>query len=112
MEKKNYMFSTETKAGNAASGRWRRALDASEELRKDYAKEKGWMNQRRFRKEWLQGKHKEWKETVKHLLVESNEKEDKKKGEYVTLMRLAWLKGGGTSGLRLALKHASNAMLL
>ncbi len=43
---------------------------------------------------------------------ETHEKEDKKKGEYVTLMRLAWLKGGGAAGLRLALKHASNAMLL
>ncbi|CAK0801170.1 unnamed protein product [Prorocentrum cordatum] len=99
MEKHNYMFSTGTKAGNAASGRWRRALDASEELRKQCAKEKGWMHQRRFRRDWLMGNHAEWKESVKHILVESNEKEDTNKC-------------GGTSGLRLALKHASNAMLL
>ncbi|CAK0850977.1 unnamed protein product [Prorocentrum cordatum] len=38
--------------------------------------------------------------------------EDKRICEYVTLERLAWLKGGGTAGLRLALQHASNAVLM
>ena len=35
MEQNNFMFTTETRSGNKVGGRWRKALAASESMRKD-----------------------------------------------------------------------------
>eukprot|EP00959_Pyramimonas_sp_CCMP1952_P208306 4357447-Pyramimonas_sp.AAC.1 len=45
----DYKFTLDSSAGNEACGRWRRALAASEQLRNEYAQEKGWQNQKAFR---------------------------------------------------------------
>ncbi|CAK0820248.1 unnamed protein product, partial [Prorocentrum cordatum] len=105
MKKVDFNFGTACTSGNGIAGRWARALKADGDLAKEYRSRQGCLQKAEFRAAWAKGKY------DKHQMARGRSKEEKhvkaevKNGTYVSLGRLAWLEGGGASGVRIAVRY-------
>ncbi|CAK0890928.1 unnamed protein product, partial [Prorocentrum cordatum] len=103
LKQNNFHFTLE--GGSIMAGRWRRAKEADEQLRKDYDALK---TARRSVKAAFRAKFakKEYDEHIEERrYTEKLETIDTNKGEYLPLQRIAHKEGGGREGLRAAVNH-------
>ena len=87
MEKCGYRFNTRKTKGNEISGRWDRALKADAAMRKEYKKCLRIPDKDAFRARWAAKSHKEWKAEHGMEKSESNEREERLQGTYLSLGR-------------------------
>eukprot|EP00959_Pyramimonas_sp_CCMP1952_P055894 1167975-Pyramimonas_sp.AAC.1 len=106
IRKDDYKFKTEQVAGNPIASRWKRALDASRQLRADYAATKGYLNKEKFRADWAKRTADEWMQDNGFKETEEKINTEAMRGRYYSLAKIAVEEGGGPQGWRAAMKYA------
>eukprot|EP00959_Pyramimonas_sp_CCMP1952_P097096 2029462-Pyramimonas_sp.AAC.1 len=103
LKQNNFHFTLE--GGSIMAGRWRRAKEADEQLRKDYDALKTARRSVKaaFRAKFAKKEYDEYIEERRY--TEKLETIDTNKGEYLPLQRIAHKEGGGREGLRAAVNH-------
>eukprot|EP00969_Alexandrium_andersonii_P084425 3723773-Alexandrium_andersonii.AAC.1 len=95
---------------NPMAGRWARFLRSHPAEKGNYAALSGHQAKAEFRRVWGEAKYKEFH--AQKSYSERQESIDTSKGTYETLTRIAWLQGGGKSGLAKAKNHCDMCISL
>ncbi|CAK0871014.1 unnamed protein product, partial [Prorocentrum cordatum] len=112
MKAHDFKFGTACTSGNSIAGRWARALRADAALAAEYRAKEGYLQKADFRAAWAKGKYDKHQVARGRSKDEKHSKSEIRNGTYVSLGRLAWLEGGGSSGMKIAVRYATNCVIM